>query len=53
MSTKDFLGESDDLIKKEVVGAGVSQKTMARALSLVRLFQRGSLPPLFLEKYFF
>jgi len=32
MSTKDFLGEFDDLIKKEVAGAGVYlvKKTLPR-----------------------
>lgn len=41
MSTKDFLGEFDDLIKKEVVGAGVYLvKNIPKALSSVRLSKR-------------
>lgn len=41
MSTKDFLGEFDDLIKKEVVGAGVYLvKNIAKTLSSVRLSER-------------
>lgn len=44
MSTKDFLGEFDDLIKKEVWGAGVYLvQNIAKALSSVRLSKRGLL----------
>lgn len=49
MSTKDFLGEFDDLIKKEVVGAGVYLvKNIAKALSSVRLSKRDFFIPFFL-----
>ena len=53
MSTKDFLGEFDDLIKKEVVGAVVYLvKNIAKTLSSVRLSKRDFLSPsFFLEKY--
>lgn len=48
MSTKDFLGEFDDLIKKEVVGAGVYLvKNIPKALSSVRLSKRDFFYPLF------
>lgn len=41
MSTKDFLGEFDDLIKKEAMGAGVYLvKNTAKTLSSVRLSER-------------
>lgn len=47
MSTKDFLGEFDDLIKKEVVGAGVYLvKNIPKVLSSVRLSKRDFFYPL-------
>ena len=56
MSTKDFLGEFDDLIKKEVVGAGVYLvKNNPKALSSVRLSKRDFFflsPFFFYKKYF-
>lgn len=49
MSTKDFLGEFDDLIKKEVVGAVVYLvKNIAKTLSSVRLSKRDFFIPFFL-----
>lgn len=47
MSTKDFLREFDDLIKKEVVGAGVYLvKNIPKVLSSVRLSKRDFFYPL-------